>query len=56
MDRLIVLDDGEVVEDGSHRELLTAEGLYAALWRKQSGGFLGDADMVVHGARPHHEG
>ena len=56
MDRLIVLDDGEVVEDGSHQELLAADGLYAALWRKQSGGFLGDADMVVHGARPHREG
>jgi ABC-type multidrug transport system fused ATPase/permease subunit len=31
MDRLIVLDDGEVVEDGSHQELLEADGLYAAL-------------------------
>ncbi len=51
MDRLIVLDDGEVVEDGSHQELLAADGLYAALWRKQSGGFLGDADTVVHGFR-----
>ncbi len=47
MDRLIVLEDGEVVEDGSHEELLASEGLYATLWRRQSGGFLGDARWTV---------
>lgn len=47
MDRLIVLDDGEVVEDGSHEQLLDADGLYATLWRRQSGGFLGDAQAAV---------
>ena len=47
MDRLIVLEDGEVVENGNHQALLAADGLYAALWRKQSGGFLGDADWAV---------
>jgi ATP-binding cassette, subfamily B, bacterial len=39
MDRLIVLDRGEIVADGSHEELLLQGGLYAQLWRKQSGGF-----------------
>ncbi len=40
MDRLIVLDHGRIVEEGSHGELLRAGGHYAALWRRQSGGFL----------------
>jgi ATP-binding cassette, subfamily B, bacterial len=39
MDRLIVLDRGVIVADGSHAELLLEGGLYAELWRKQSGGF-----------------
>jgi ABC-type multidrug transport system fused ATPase/permease subunit len=39
MDRLIVLERGSIVADGSHSELLHAGGLYADLWRKQSGGF-----------------
>lgn len=41
MDRLIVMADGAVVEDGSHAELLASDGVYAGLWHKQSGGFLG---------------
>lgn len=41
MDRLVVLDGGRVVESGGHDELLRQNGLYAALWRPQSGGFLG---------------
>jgi ATP-binding cassette subfamily B multidrug efflux pump len=40
MDRLIVMDHGRVVEQGSHAELLRADGVYAALWRRQSGGFI----------------
>jgi ATP-binding cassette subfamily B protein len=40
MDRLVVLDRGRVVEQGSHGELLAADGAYARLWRHQSGGFL----------------
>ena len=41
LDRLIVLDGGKVVEMGKHSELLQTKGLYARLWERQSGGFLG---------------
>ena len=40
MDRLIVLDHGQIVEQGTHAELLVQNGLYAKLWQHQSGGFL----------------
>jgi ATP-binding cassette, subfamily B, multidrug efflux pump len=40
MDRLIIMEKGQVVEDGSHEELLRKGGLYASLWARQSGGFL----------------
>jgi ATP-binding cassette subfamily B multidrug efflux pump len=45
MDRLVVLDRGRIVEQGSHAALLRLGGHYAALWRRQSGGFLDAADM-----------
>ena len=41
LDRLIVMDAGHIVEEGSHAELLAKGGLYARLWARQSGGFLG---------------
>lgn len=44
MDRLIVLDEGKVVEQGDHSALLVLGGLYARLWAHQSGGFLGDSE------------
>ena len=42
MDRLIVLDQGRIIEQGSHAALLASGGLYARLWARQSGGFLGN--------------
>jgi ATP-binding cassette, subfamily B, multidrug efflux pump len=41
LDRLIVLDKGKIVEDGSHAQLIAKGGIYANLWERQSGGFLG---------------
>ena len=43
MDRLIVIDKGKIIEEGSHAELIKKKGLYARLWKHQSGGFLGEA-------------
>ena len=40
MDRIIVLDQGAIVEDGTHESLLQFNGLYARLWQHQAGGFL----------------
>ena len=42
MDRLIVLDEGKIVEEGTHKALLAKKGLYASFWSHQSGGFLGE--------------
>jgi len=40
MDKIIVLDEGEIVEEGTHKELLQKDGIYANLWNHQTGGFL----------------
>ena len=40
MDRLIVLDQGRIAEQGTHAELIANDGLYAQLWKRQTGGFL----------------
>ena len=51
MDRLVVMDRGRIVETGSHEQLLARGGLYAQLWRRQSGGFLAlEADAETAGA------
>lgn len=42
MDRLVVLDQGRIIEQGTHKELLDKNGLYAQLWKHQSGGFLAE--------------
>jgi ATP-binding cassette subfamily B protein len=44
MDRILVFDQGKIVEDGTHQALLSKEGLYKTLWDSQVGGFLGDEE------------
>jgi len=46
MDRIVVLDDGRIVENGTHAELLALNGLYAGFWTRQSGGFIGTEDAA----------
>ena len=50
MDRIVVMDQGRIVEEGRHAELLDRGGLYAQFWARQSGGFLGDEDEVEDAA------
>jgi ATP-binding cassette subfamily B multidrug efflux pump len=55
MDRLVVLDQGVVVEIGDHASLIARDGLYARLWAHQTGGFLGDqvdGTPLRHGSLP----
>jgi ATP-binding cassette subfamily B protein len=47
MDRIVVLDQGRIVEEGNHASLLAKGGLYARYWSRQSGGFIGvDQDAL----------
>ncbi len=50
MDRIVVMDEGRIVEQGPHAELLARGGLYARYWNRQSGGFLGTDDNAEEGA------
>jgi ATP-binding cassette subfamily B multidrug efflux pump len=47
MDRLVIMDKGRIVEEGTHKELLALDGVYASLWRRQSGGFLVAEDLAA---------
>ncbi|UVK40942.1 ABC transporter ATP-binding protein/permease [Mesorhizobium sp. AR10] len=58
MDRLVVMDKGRVIEEGSHEQLVASGGLYAQLWQRQSGGFLlddGPADADAKASAPESE-
>lgn len=46
MDRIVVLDQGRIAEEGTHQQLLAKDGLYARYWNRQSGGFIGLADAA----------
>jgi len=47
MDRIIVIDDGRIVEQGTHAQLLASKGLYSKFWNRQSGGFIGTGEAVA---------
>ena len=52
MDRLIIMDHGRIVEEGTHAELLASDGHYSRLWRRQSGGFFDEEETETIPAVP----
>ncbi|SJZ83687.1 ABC transporter ATP-binding protein [Consotaella salsifontis] len=50
LDRLVVLDKGQIIEEGTHGELIAAGGLYSQLWARQAGGFIDPGDEEADGA------
>lgn len=52
MDRLVVMDMGRIVETGTHAELIAADGLYARLWQRQTGGFVAADDAALSEGTP----
>jgi ATP-binding cassette subfamily B protein len=46
MDRILVMEVGRIVEQGTHTDLLASGGVYARFWQRQSGGFLGVLDAA----------
>ena len=49
MDRLVIMDGGRIVEQGTHHELLRRGGLYADMWSRQAGGFVAREDVLRAG-------
>ncbi|MEM7488014.1 MAG: ABC transporter ATP-binding protein [Pseudomonadota bacterium] len=47
MDRIVVMEEGRIVEEGAHRDLLARDGTYARYWKRQSGGFIGVEDVAA---------
>jgi ABC-type multidrug transport system fused ATPase/permease subunit len=47
MDRILVFEEGKVIEEGSHEDLIAKGGVYSSLWNQQSGGFIADPEELT---------